>query len=158
MNEPNNPNSDHLHRLLTTEELSLAKKYNYFNLLEEAVNFLHWGELYFNEESLVDLDELDFDEQLNIRKACIQMVQGKGLSIERPFMDLGISGFNLFLRFMGYSPVIQYLVKSTKDGIYDKIEFRNKSGKEIVLFNFVMKEVSEPFDFKGLDMDSFPIN
>ena len=147
MNQPNNPYSDHLHNLQTTEELTLANEYNYFRLLDKAVNFLQWGELYFDEESLLDLDDLDFDQNLNLRTASIQMIQGKGLSIERPFIDLGISGFNLFLRFLGYSPVIQYLVKNSKDGIYDKIEFQNKEYEfeQLSDGSFIRKNKLKPY-------------
>ncbi len=141
----------HLNDLFTTEEKELAIEYYYFDLAQKALDFLlHEQDWYFEDDLNPDLDVdnliqdvLNNKSELKLlRIGCIQFIAGRGLIASRPFLNLGISGFNKLLRFFDFGLVRQELTDITDEGFTDRIQFRNSEGKEVILYNFVEK--SEP--------------
>ena len=147
---------NHLEILFTSEEMALATANDYFVLAEKAVDFLCLSlDLYFDQDSLVDLDKIDSSQLLLLRVGCMQFISGHGLTAKRPFLHLGMDGFCFMMKFLGFRFKAQSIESSSPDGIIDKVVFQDKSGNEVTLFNFLEEEQFkvEPFEFY-----EFPLN
>ena len=136
--------------------MALATANDYFALAEKSVDFLCLSlDLYFDQDSLVDLDKIDSSQLLLLRIGCTQFISGNGLTAKRPFLHLGMDGFCFLMKLLGYKFKQQSIESSSPNGIIDKVVFQDKSGNEVTLFNFLEEEQFkvEPFPFY-----EFPLN
>ncbi len=147
---------NHLKILFTSEEMELAIDNEYFMLAEKATDFLCLSRtLYFDQESLVDLDKIEDSELLLLRIGCVQFISGNGLTAKRPFLNLGMDGICFLMKFLGFKFKQQFIESSLPDGIIDKVAFQDKTGNEITLYNFLQQDLFkiEPFEFNELPLN-----
>ena len=147
---------NHLKILFTSEEMELAIDNEYFMLAEKATDFLCFSRsLYYDQESLVDLDKIDSSQILLLRIGCVQFISGNGLTAKRPFLNLGMDGFCFLMKFLGFKFKQQSIESSSPDGIIDKVVLQDKTGNEITLYNFLQEDLFkiEPFELKDLPLN-----
>lgn len=149
------PSLDHLFLIWTPTERNLALEYDYLNLAIEAIAMIQFSEeIALPEASLIQYEDIDPFDLTDIRIGLLMIYSGRGLTKERPFVQLGIHAMNVLMMIFGYKLVIQRIEEKKPEGIIDCLNYQNKDGKNIVLFNLVAND-HEPsnsyhFDFSKL--------
>ena len=126
-----------------SEEMQLFALDNQFPyLFTKAELFLQLGadvyrkEDYFHQPRTTDPEELDV-----LKNGCIQLCHGKGLTVEDPFTDLDVSGFNNLMRLFHFESESRKtrhgITINGQRGALDCITFKHAmDGRTATYFNF----------------------
>lgn len=85
--------------------------------------------------------QYDFSEreQAIISEGVIQILEGRGLTLDAPFEKLGIAGCYHLMRILGFAFTAQVLLDYRDDYFYDKLHFEHtqQSWMRVTIYNKV---------------------
>jgi hypothetical protein len=124
-------------------EKRIAESNRYFYIFEKAWLYLKLGPEKYRKNDAFKQPPLDFDDQdLEIlANGCRQILEGIGLTKEKPFTELDVMGFNALFRLFHFENVQRqckhgFIINDTK-GALDSITFQHViDGSQVVYYNF----------------------
>lgn len=128
---------------LNPEEQILIDTNHYFYLYSKAFDYVHGGgpDVYRENDFFNQPITTDKEEQELLYAGCQQVLLGKGLINENPFIGIDVHGFSLLLSLFHFESInrktFYRFVLNGEKGILDYITFQHAiSGNQVSLFNY----------------------
>lgn len=126
-----------------SEEVKNAAFKNRFSyIFEKASLFLKFGkEKYRKLDFFNEPNELLSDEQIElVIQGCKQVLDGRGFISEKPFENLGVTGFYALMRLFHFEPISRkskIIQLKDSNGVLDEITFKHIiEATEVTYFNY----------------------
>ena len=136
---------------LTEEERNACEDNDFPYLFGKAYAYLKMGpEVYRKQDAFRQpSEELDEEELKAIESGCRQILEGKGISEEKPFTGLDVGGFYRLFELFHYNLSMQS-AKITKQGMLDRMEMCHVVKENVVVYyNLVRFRNFSPFEDEG---------
>ena len=126
----------------TAEERNSCEENDFPYLFAKAYDYIRLGPAEYRKKDAYSQpsEDLDDDELKAIESGCRQILEGRGLSAEKPFTGLDVDGFYGLFELFHYNLSTQS-VNLTAQGLIDRMEMRHVVNKNIVTYyNLVVYE------------------
>ena len=147
---------DMLYRLLETfteEEQRLVDENNFAYIFTKAYRYVQTGPAIYRRQDAFGQPSADLDgeELALVESGCRQVLEGRGLTPERPFTGLDVHGFYCLFRLFHYR-LSQQAATFRDDGILDTMQLEHlMSGETVTYYNLVARLPPDPSNFGESD-------
>ena len=128
---------------LNEDELNLFFEAKFPYVMSKANNYLQYGpEKYRLDDAFgLPLEESTNEELTFIKNGCEQIMDGRGFLLERPFNNIGVSGFYSLFNTFHFKSVKRKTKRLGIGKMIDEITFEHvMDGSQVTYFNFIERK------------------